>query len=131
MKNILVFFSLIFLLGIPLGSDSKEFLPFDHDFSGIEKHSHFSVRNSGPSSTPGATFSFVIRFFQVFISPMDGPNCIYHPTCSRYAKEAIALYGAIPGALMAADRVLRCNPLGVPSEDYPEDNYFFSKKRKK
>ena len=50
-----------------------------------------------------------IRFFQKVISPIDGPRCPMHPTCSRYALEAIRRNGAAIGILMAADRLIRDN----------------------
>ncbi|MFM5199402.1 membrane protein insertion efficiency factor YidD [Aeromonas caviae] len=29
-----------------------------------------------------------MRSYQVFISPMIGPRCRFHPTCSQYTIEA-------------------------------------------
>jgi putative membrane protein insertion efficiency factor len=37
--------------------------------------------------------------------------CRFQPTCSEYAAIAVAEHGVIRGSLMAAWRVLRCNPL--------------------
>jgi uncharacterized protein len=37
--------------------------------------------------------------------------CPFQPTCSDYASIAVAEHGVLRGALMAAWRVLRCNPL--------------------
>jgi uncharacterized protein len=36
--------------------------------------------------------------------------CKYYPTCSHYAEQAIRAHGPVRGMLMAAWRVLRCNP---------------------
>lgn len=36
--------------------------------------------------------------------------CRFYPTCSEYGHQAIGQYGVIKGGLMAAWRVLRCNP---------------------
>ncbi|NKB86940.1 MAG: membrane protein insertion efficiency factor YidD [Acidobacteria bacterium] len=52
-----------------------------------------------------------IRFYQVCISPYLGAHCRYQPTCSSYAREAIATYGAARGSWLALRRVLRCHPL--------------------
>ncbi len=68
-----------------------------------------------------------IRFFQIYISPQDGPNCRYHPTCSQYTLLAIKKYGPLLGIIMGADRLLRCNPLGAWGRDLPEENYFWGK----
>lgn len=53
----------------------------------------------------------VIWAYQMTISRLLPPNtCRFYPTCSRYGFGAIARYGLIKGGLMAAWRVLRCNP---------------------
>lgn len=52
----------------------------------------------------------LIRFYQKAISPYTRPSCRYTPTCSAYAVQAVEKYGAWKGGLMAAKRILRCNP---------------------
>jgi putative membrane protein insertion efficiency factor len=52
----------------------------------------------------------LIRFYQLFISPIFPPSCRFEPSCSQYTYEAIAKYGIIKGGLMGIWRVLRCNP---------------------
>ena len=51
-----------------------------------------------------------IRFYRRSISPFRGPCCIYIPTCSQYALEAIERHGAVKGSFLALRRVLRCGP---------------------
>jgi len=58
----------------------------------------------------GKAMIWLIRWYQRAISPMLGANCKYLPTCSQYAIEAIARHGALKGGLLAAWRILRCNP---------------------
>jgi uncharacterized protein len=53
---------------------------------------------------------FLIRGYQVFISPLLGNTCRYIPSCSQYALEAIEKYGVLKGSCMAVWRILRCNP---------------------
>jgi putative membrane protein insertion efficiency factor len=48
--------------------------------------------------------------YKRWISPALPPSCRYTPTCSEYAIEAVERYGALRGGLMAAWRLLRCNP---------------------
>lgn len=52
----------------------------------------------------------MIRFYRKYISPMKRFHCIYIPTCSQYAIEAITKYGALKGSYLAAKRILRCHP---------------------
>ena len=52
----------------------------------------------------------LIRVYQLFISPLLGPRCRFWPSCSEYAREALALHGAARGSLLAAGRILRCHP---------------------
>jgi len=53
----------------------------------------------------------LIRAYRMYVSPLKMmPSCIYMPTCSAYAIEAIEKYGAIKGGFLALKRVLRCHP---------------------
>ena len=59
-----------------------------------------------------------IRFYQKYLSCMKGySTCIYYPTCTQYAIEAIEKYGAIKGGALAAWRILRCNPFAKGGYD--------------
>lgn len=51
-----------------------------------------------------------IRWYQRYLSPLLGPHCIYTPTCSAYALEAISRYGALKGTWLAIKRIARCHP---------------------
>lgn len=55
-------------------------------------------------------FLKLIRFYQLAISPLTPPSCIYHPTCSQYGYEAIARYGAFKGGWLTLKRIVRCHP---------------------
>jgi putative membrane protein insertion efficiency factor len=61
----------------------------------------------------------LLRLYQVALSSQDGPRCMFHPSCSEYAKQALVEHGAVIGSLMAVDRYLRCN--GVDRDLYPYD----------
>ncbi|MBG83149.1 MAG: membrane protein insertion efficiency factor YidD [Phycisphaerae bacterium] len=54
----------------------------------------------------------LIRIYQATLSPLIGMHCRFHPTCSRYAVEAIQVHGAIKGCWLAMRRLGRCHPLG-------------------
>lgn len=55
-------------------------------------------------------FLSAIRFYQRNISPLFKPHCIYRPTCSEYAVQAIQKYGAKKGSWLAFKRIVRCHP---------------------
>lgn len=55
---------------------------------------------------------WMIRFYQLVISPSIPPRCRYYPTCSSYALDAIALHGALRGSLLSMRRIARCHPWG-------------------
>lgn len=60
----------------------------------------------------------MIRFYQRRLSPLKKHGtCIYYPTCSQYAIEAIDKYGAVKGGFMAFKRILRCNPFAKGGYD--------------
>ena len=53
---------------------------------------------------------FLLRAYQLAISPLLGPRCRFYPSCSNYALEALQIHGAARGSLLAAKRVCRCHP---------------------
>ena len=55
-------------------------------------------------------FLALIRFYRVAISPYRSNCCIYVPSCSQYAIQAIEKYGALKGGWLAFKRILRCHP---------------------
>jgi len=53
---------------------------------------------------------YLIKLYQIYISPRFRAGCKYYPTCSNYAIQAIDKYGIIKGGIMAIYRIIRCNP---------------------
>ncbi|MBI3376076.1 MAG: membrane protein insertion efficiency factor YidD [Betaproteobacteria bacterium] len=53
---------------------------------------------------------YPIRFYRYALSPMLGPSCRFHPSCSEYADEAITRHGALHGSWLAARRIACCHP---------------------
>lgn len=48
---------------------------------------------------------------------MKSTKCPYYPTCSQYGLEAVQRYGAVKGSMLAAWRILRCNPFSSGGYD--------------
>lgn len=60
----------------------------------------------------------LIRGYQKFLSPLKvRTHCIYTPTCSQYAIEALQKYGALKGGFLACKRILRCHPFAEGGYD--------------
>jgi len=53
---------------------------------------------------------WLIRAYQLALSPWLGPRCRFYPSCSCYAHTAIKEYGAMRGVWLAVRRLLRCHP---------------------
>lgn len=66
-----------------------------------------------------------VRLYQRAISPALLQRCKYHPSCSRYAVTAIRQYGILRGLILAAWRLLRCNPWSHGGVDFVEDQQLF------
>lgn len=63
--------------------------------------------------TPAAAvLRFLIRAYQLAISPFFPAHCRYWPSCSAYAGEAVHKHGAIAGSWLAVRRIARCHPWG-------------------
>jgi putative membrane protein insertion efficiency factor len=51
-----------------------------------------------------------VHAYRRLISPLLPRRCKYEPTCSRYAIEAVQEHGVLRGTVLAAWRLVRCNP---------------------
>ena len=60
----------------------------------------------------GKFFIRLISIYQRLISPIVGPCCRFHPTCSEYAKEALESHGLAMGIWLTIKRLSKCHPLG-------------------
>ena len=67
----------------------------------------------------------LIAAYQRWISPAFPRRCKYHPTCSAYAQQAVRELGPLRGSIVAAWRLLRCNPLSDGGIDDLEDRRLF------
>jgi putative membrane protein insertion efficiency factor len=65
------------------------------------------ARRVGPLARAGIA---LIRFYQQWLSILKPRTCRYYPSCSEYAAQALAACGLLRGSLLAAWRILRCNP---------------------
>lgn len=64
-----------------------------------------------------APFVFLIRVYQLLISPLLPASCRYTPTCSSYALEALRKHGVFKGGWLALKRIFSCHPWGGSGHD--------------
>jgi hypothetical protein len=62
-------------------------------------------------------FIWLVRFYQIAISPYLPPSCRYTPTCSQYTLEALKKHGIIKGGWLSIKRIVSCNPWGGHGHD--------------
>jgi putative membrane protein insertion efficiency factor len=71
----------------------------------------------------------LVRGYRAAVSPLIpqtmGGRCKYHPSCSHYALDALSEFGFVRGTVLAAWRVLRCNPWSHGGVDYARDQRVF------
>jgi putative membrane protein insertion efficiency factor len=53
----------------------------------------------------------LIWLYQRLLSPLFAGSCRFEPSCSEYARQAVLIHGPVKGSLLAAARLLRCQPL--------------------
>ena len=53
---------------------------------------------------------FIVRGYQIVLSPLLPASCRYYPSCSAYAIEALGRHGAARGGWLTLKRLGRCHP---------------------
>ena len=72
--------------------------------------------------TPRKLLMWIIRGYQLGVSPLLGPRCRFYPSCSCYAQTAIERYGVLRGGWLGLRRLLRCHPFREGGYDPVPDN---------
>jgi uncharacterized protein len=67
----------------------------------------------------------LIYLYRWTLGPLWAGSCKYHPTCSQYALDAVRCHGLARGSILAAWRLLRCNPWSRGGVDYVERQRIF------
>ena len=70
-------------------------------------------------SVLGRLAALVIVAYQRLLSPLLPPACRFEPTCSEYARQALADHGLLRGLALAAWRLARCHPFHPGGWDPP------------
>ncbi len=66
----------------------------------------------------------LLRWYKKYVSPLKGRHtCIFRPSCSVYAMEAVSSFGFVKGVFLTAKRLLRCVPWGKGGLDPVPHNF--------
>ena len=60
---------------------------------------------------------FLIQAYRTAVSPLLGPRCRFHPSCSEYSATALRRHGLKNGGGMALGRIVRCHPFNPGGYD--------------
>ena len=62
-------------------------------------------------------FVFLVRIYQLVISPLTPASCRFTPTCSAYMIEALKTHGLFHGGYLGLKRIFSCHPWGKSGYD--------------
>lgn len=60
---------------------------------------------------------YLIKGYQLLISPWLGSNCRFQPTCSEYMIGCLKTHGLFVGLQLGIKRIFRCHPWGKMGHD--------------
>lgn len=60
---------------------------------------------------------FLLRIYQIHVSPAFPPTCRFYPSCSQYAVDALRTHGLLRGIGLTTWRLLRCHPWHPGGDD--------------
>ncbi|WP_277453749.1 membrane protein insertion efficiency factor YidD [Janibacter sp. DB-40] len=61
---------------------------------------------------------WLVKAYQLVISPLLSPSCRYYPSCSGYAVTSLQRFGPLRGGYLSVHRLLRCNPWSAGGIDH-------------
>lgn len=64
----------------------------------------------------------LVKFYRKFITNLLPSRCIYTPTCSAYALEALKKHNVFTALFLIGYRILRCNPFSKGGYDPVPDS---------
>lgn len=59
----------------------------------------------------------LVAAYRATISPLLGNRCRFHPSCSEYARVALARHGSLRGGWLTLRRLARCHPFCAGGHD--------------
>jgi putative membrane protein insertion efficiency factor len=74
---------------------------------------------------PGYAGVGLVLVYRYTLGTLFPASCKYHPSCSRYAVDALKQYGLVRGSVLTVWRLLRCNPWSRGGVDHVCDQTLF------
>jgi putative membrane protein insertion efficiency factor len=62
------------------------------------------------SRLPARIAAVPLLVYRYGVSPVIGPRCRFHPSCSEYGLQALRRFGLARGAWLIGARLVRCHP---------------------
>jgi putative component of membrane protein insertase Oxa1/YidC/SpoIIIJ protein YidD len=125
-----IFFTVLFLLAVSLsyGQEAQEDLQLirDRHFSDPKEFAHYHGAGNNERPLQSRHHTFIAQYnpvslllkgvllgYQTVVSEQLARQCPYEITCSNFSKRAIEEFGVFKGIFISADRILRCNRIGL------------------
>ncbi|MGL4483481.1 MAG: membrane protein insertion efficiency factor YidD [Anaerovoracaceae bacterium] len=61
--------------------------------------------------------TYIIKAYQILVSPILPANCRFYPTCSDYFIQALNRHGFFIGSYLGIRRILKCHPFNPGGYD--------------
>ncbi len=88
-------------------------------------HVHGAVRPAGDDGAGGRVVGvlalplvWLVRLYQVVVSPLLLPSCRYYPSCSAYGLAALRRFGPVRGSWLLVRRLASCHPWASGGVDH-------------
>ncbi len=62
-------------------------------------------------------FISLIKFYQIFFSPILGKSCRFNPSCSNYVILSLKKFGIFKSIFLIIKRIFKCHPWGGSGYD--------------
>jgi putative membrane protein insertion efficiency factor len=99
----ILFFMTLLLTAASYGEEGPGEEPWPNEIS----RGSLKEKSPGSLTSPGRQVAIgLLRFYQKYISPVDGERCPSYPTCSQYGLEAVRKHGALWGLVLTFDRLI-------------------------
>lgn len=95
---------------VPVNAQDRYYQRPGNDRQDIKTHQQNPIAKYNPVTLILKGSMYV---YQNVLSPQLARSCPYGITCSNFSKQAITEFGIVKGVFLSADRIMRCNRIGV------------------